>query len=78
MSGEGTLFGPKWPRKSLFERMSEAQRLPPERFSLSTCDPRFNPAEPLTVNGYGFAPTDRFAGSGKVIEDEDMGGALGD
>lgn len=63
MSGEGILPV----RRTLFERMAEAQRAP-EPFALFTQDPRFDPAAPITVNGFRFRP--------ELVEDEDMGGAV--
>lgn len=37
-------------------------------FALTTGDPAFDPAEPITVNGYAFAPV--------LVEDGDMGGEI--
>lgn len=37
-------------------------------FALTTGDSAFNPAEPITVNGYAFAPV--------LVEDDDMGGEI--
>jgi len=53
MSGTGHIFGPRWPRKP---------------FALTTGDPAFDPAEPVTVNGYAFAPV--------LVEDDDVGATI--
>lgn len=34
-------------------------------FALTTADPRFSPSEPVTINGYAFAPVD---GAGRAAQ----------